>query len=223
MTQQIVLLLLWGTVVGLDLVSVGQAMFARPLVAATVAGVVLGDPMAGATVGAILELFALDVLPIGAVRYPDYGVGAVAAAATAAHAPGALSTGIAVCVGLAVAYIGERGMRLVRLSNTADVRRVRHALDGGGVQAVVAIHTRGLFRDALRSLAVTALGLVMAFGVYRWSPVTLQEAVLVTVVVTGAALGSAAGGVMHAVAGRGAGLRWFGIGILGGLLWVVLA
>ena len=112
-------------------------------------------------------------------------------------------------------------MRLVRLGNTADVRRFRNALDGGGVQAVVAIHTRGFFRDALRSLAVTALGLVLAFGVYRWSPVTLQGAVLVTVVVMGAALGSAAGGVMHTV-GRGAGLRWFGLGLAGGFLWVVL-
>ncbi len=221
MTEQVILLLLWGTVVGLDLVSVGQAMFARPLVAGTVAGVVLGDPLAGATVGGILELFALDVLPIGAARYPDYGVGAVAAAATAANAPGALSIGIAVCVGLFVAYVGERGMRIVRMGNTTDVRRLRDQLDAGEVRAVVAMHTRGFFRDTLRSLVVTALGLMLAFGVYRWSPVTLQGAVLVTVVVMGAALGSAAGGVMHAV-GRGAGLRWFGLGLAGGFLWVVL-
>jgi mannose/fructose/N-acetylgalactosamine-specific phosphotransferase system component IIC len=218
---QFALLLLWGTFVGLDLVSVGQAMFARPIVAGTVGGVILGDPVAGATVGAILELFALDVLPVGAARYPDYGVGAVAASATAAHAPAALGIGLAVCVGLAVAYMGEVGIRIVRRGNTVDVRRLRDALDEGDVVAVVATHTRGFLRDALRSLVVTALGLVLALGVYRWSPVSLESALLVTVVVMGAAVGSAAGGLVSAV-GRGTGLRWFGVGLAAGLLGVVL-
>ena len=38
---------MWGTVVGLDLISVGQFMLARPLVAGTVAGMIVGDPVAG--------------------------------------------------------------------------------------------------------------------------------------------------------------------------------
>jgi len=37
------LLVLWGTLVALDLVSVPQAMLSRPLVAGTVAGWILGD------------------------------------------------------------------------------------------------------------------------------------------------------------------------------------
>ncbi|MGE5091451.1 MAG: PTS sugar transporter subunit IIC, partial [Bacillota bacterium] len=69
----IALLLLWGIITGVDLVSVPQAMLSRPLVAATVAGAILGDVEAGLRVGVVLELFALDVLPVGAVRYPDYG------------------------------------------------------------------------------------------------------------------------------------------------------
>ena len=40
-------LLLWGTLVGLDLVSVPQAMISRPLVAGTVAGWLVGDVHAG--------------------------------------------------------------------------------------------------------------------------------------------------------------------------------
>ena len=222
MNTELVMLLAWGTVVGLDLVSVGQTMIARPLVSGTVAGLVLGDPAAGATVGVILELFALDVMPVGAVRYPDYGVGTVAAAATAAHAPGVLGTGLAVCVGLAVAYVGEVGIRLVRNWNTNDVRRYREKLDGGDMKTITKIHLRGLSRDALRSFAVTAIGLLAALGVYRWSPVTLEGTVLVTVVVTGAALGAAAGGIVHAV-GRGPGLRWFVGGLMLGLFWLLVA
>jgi mannose/fructose/N-acetylgalactosamine-specific phosphotransferase system component IIC len=221
-TAELVVVLIWGTVVGLDLVSVAQTMVARPLVAGTVAGLILGDPTAGATVGVILELFALDVMPFGAVKYPDYGVGTVAAAATAAHAPGVIGTGIAVCVGLGVAYLGEQSIRLVRNWNTSDVRRCRAKLDEGDVETIARVHLRGLGRDTLRSFALTAMGLLMAFGVYRWFPVTLPETVLVTVVVTGAALGAAAGGIVHAV-GRGPGLRWFAAGLGAGLLWVVLA
>nr|MBA2626511.1 PTS sugar transporter subunit IIC [Gemmatimonadales bacterium] len=69
----IVLLLAWATICGVDLVSMPQVMLSRPLVAASVAGWIVGDLEAGLRVGALLEMFALDVLPVGAVRYPDYG------------------------------------------------------------------------------------------------------------------------------------------------------
>lgn len=214
-------LLLWGTVVGLDLVSVGQVMFARPLVAGTVAGMILGDPIAGGTVGVVLELFALDVMPVGAVRYPDYGIGAVAAAATAAGAPGALGTGVAVCVGLGVAYLGEVGIRVVRSRNTEDMRRNRAALEEGDESVVIATHLRGLLRDTLRSVAVTGAGLLLAAAAYRWSPITVRGAVLVTIVLVGAAIGAAAAGGMR-LSGRGLALRWFGLGVAAGVIVVVM-
>ncbi|MBA3761296.1 MAG: PTS sugar transporter subunit IIC, partial [Gemmatimonadales bacterium] len=79
LSSQVVLsLLVWGTLVGLDLVSVPQAMISRPLVAGTVAGWLVGDVEAGLRIGVVFELFALDVLPVGAVRYPDYGPATVA-------------------------------------------------------------------------------------------------------------------------------------------------
>src|SRR5436190_22026251 len=80
-------LLLWGTLVGLDLVSVPQAMISRPLVAGTVAGWLAGDVQAGLRIGVLFELFALDVLPVGAVRYPDYGPATIAAVALGIGAP----------------------------------------------------------------------------------------------------------------------------------------
>ena len=61
-----------GVLVGLDLVSVPQAMTSRPLVAARWRAR-LGDPAAGLRLGAVLELFALETLPVGAARYPDWG------------------------------------------------------------------------------------------------------------------------------------------------------
>lgn len=216
------LLLLWGTLVGVDLVSVPQVMIARPLVAGTVAGLILGDPVAGGTVGAILELFALDMLPVGASRYPDYGLGAVAAAATAAGAPGVLGTGVAVLVGLVIAALGGVMMQWVRRANGADVRRSLPALDAGRHRALAALQLRGIARDAGRAFALTALAMVLAAVVARWPLVGLRGAVMLTVVAVGAALGVAATGAMR-LAGRGFDLRWFVLGLLAGAGWVALA
>ncbi len=70
-----------GTLCGLDLVSVPQAMLSRPLVAGFLGGMVVGAPVQGLAVGALLELFALETLPVGAARYPDWGPPGAAAGA----------------------------------------------------------------------------------------------------------------------------------------------
>ena len=215
------LLLLWGTLVGVDLVSVSQIMIARPIVAGTVAGLIVGDPIAGGVVGAILELFALDVLPVGAARYPDYGLGAVAAAATAAGSPGVLGTGIAVLVGLVVAALGEYGMQWVRRANGRDVNRSLRAAETDA-RALAALQLRGIGRDAVRAFALTAFGLVLAALVTRFPLMGLRDAVMLTVVALGAALGVATTGAMR-LAGRGFDLRWFVLGLLAGAGWVALA
>ena len=49
--------------------------------------ILAGDVEVGLRVGVLLELFALDALPIGAVRYPYYGPATVVGAALAAGAP----------------------------------------------------------------------------------------------------------------------------------------
>ncbi|OYV73746.1 MAG: hypothetical protein B7Z72_01815, partial [Gemmatimonadetes bacterium 21-71-4] len=59
---------LLGGVAGLDTVSFPQAMISRPLVAATLGGMLAGAPMHGLLVGAVLELIALETLPVGASR-----------------------------------------------------------------------------------------------------------------------------------------------------------
>jgi mannose/fructose/N-acetylgalactosamine-specific phosphotransferase system component IIC len=73
---------------GLDLVSVPQAMIARPLVAGFVGGWLMGHPAVGLVVGVLLELFALETLPVGAARFPDWGPPAVATGALVAERAG---------------------------------------------------------------------------------------------------------------------------------------
>src|SRR5207247_11006593 len=71
--ELLIALVVWGTLVGVDLVSLPQMMIARPLVAGTVAGAILGDIPTGLKLGVVFELLQYDILPVGAVRYPEYG------------------------------------------------------------------------------------------------------------------------------------------------------
>ena len=57
---RLVLAALLGGLIGLDVVSFPQAMISRPIVAATLAGAFVGNAAAGALIGVVLELIALD-------------------------------------------------------------------------------------------------------------------------------------------------------------------
>ena len=99
---------LLGAVLGLDTVSFPQALLSRPLIAATLGGALLGSPLSGLLVGAALELIALETLPFGASRYPEWGSASVVAGALVAsqptHPAGALTT--AIIAGLTTAWFG---------------------------------------------------------------------------------------------------------------------
>src|SRR5215217_8427094 len=120
-------LLLWGTLVGLDLVSVPQAMISRPVVAGAVAGALAGDVEAGFRIGVLFELFALDVLPVGAVRYPDYGPATIGAVALSAGTPWELGLGVGTAFGLVLAVIGGWSLQVVRRDRKSTRLNSSHA------------------------------------------------------------------------------------------------
>jgi len=216
-----VLLVVWGTLVGLDLVSVPQAMISRPLVAGTVAGWLAGDVEAGLRVGVVLELFALDVLPIGAVRYPDYGPATVVAAALAAGAPWELGLGLSVGVALVLAILGGWSLQFVRRRNARAIQRRAAALAAGESGAIRRLQHWGLLRDALRGALLTGAGLAVVWSAARWLSLDRQTAVGLTLLAIGAGLSAAVGGAVRS-AGRGARLKWLVAGLGAGTLMAVL-
>jgi len=215
------LLVLWGTLVALDLVSVPQAMISRPLVAGAIAGWMVGDMEAGLRVGILLELFALDVLPIGAVRYPDYGPATVVATAFAARAPWELSLGLSVGLGLVLAVLGGWTLMLVRRWNARSIQRRAAALAAGESGAIRLLQYGGLLRDAGRGALLTAGGLAAAWALTRWVALDRQTAVGLTLIAIGSALAAAAGGAVRS-AGRGARLKWLLMGAAAGTVLAVL-
>jgi len=218
--QAALLLVVWGTLVALDLVSVPQAMLSRPIVAGTVAGWLAGDIEAGMRVGVLLELFALDVLPIGAVRYPDYGPATVVGAALAAGGPWELTLGLSTGLALLIAVLGGWTLQMVRRLNARAIQRRAAALAAGQSSAIRRLQYGGLARDAARGALLTALGLLAAAGIAHGLRLDRQTAVGLTLVAVGAAVSAAASGAVRS-AGRGARLRWLAVGAGVGLLLAV--
>lgn len=215
-------LLLWGTLVGLDLVSVPQAMISRPLVAGVVSGMLAGDLEAGVRIGVLFELFALDVLPAGAVRYPDYGPATVGAVALGVGTPWELGLGISAALGLVLAVLGGWSLQVVRRSNARAIQRRSAALAAGESSAIRRLQYGGILRDTARGFVLTLAGLVLASTIADSVRLDRQTAVAFTLVAIGSALAAAASGAFR-TSGRGSRLKWLVAGVATGVLLAVLA
>ena len=195
MAMNLLPIILLGALLGLDVVSFPQAQISRPLVAATVAGALLGDPVSGLLVGATLELIALETLPVGASRYPEWGSAAVVGGALFArfteHGAGAMT--LAVLAALATAWVGGWTMVSLRKLNGLVARRARPAFDRGSFPAIAGVQLFGLVADFVRGALLT-LAALLAFGplvrasTAHWSmDPRISRAVVVTLAVAVAA------------------------------------
>ena len=216
---------LLGAIIGLDVVSFPQAMISRPIVAATVSGLMLGNPAGGLLVGATLELIALETLPVGASRYPEWGSASVVGGALFALRPspsaGALT--MAVLGALATAWIGGWTMYVIRRFNGAIARRWIPTLGLGSGPAVIAIQTAGIAADFARGGLLTLVAMLSLEPVARavtpiWSlDVRLSHAIVA------AAAAAVAGGATWKLFHNTPGARWFFAGglVLGLFLLLV--
>jgi PTS system mannose-specific IIC component len=194
-----------GAVLGLDVVSFPQAMLSRPLVGAALAGALAGQPAAGLLVGAVLELFALETLPVGASRYPEWGSASVVGGALFAAQPdgGAGALSMSVLCALATAYVGGVSMVVLRRLNGQLARAQLDRLAAGSARTVVGLQLAGLGFDLLRGfgLTVVALGISLPLlhsAVDQWSvDGRLSRAVVVGLAATVA--GAAVWKLFHAV------------------------
>ena len=194
-------------------------MIARPIVAGTVAGAVLGDIPTGILLGVMFELLQYDILPVGAVRYPEYGPATVAAVATAHSAPGVLGLGLGALVGIVTGLVGGVSINELRRWNSRVIHAAAATLESGDPRALVRLHVGALLRDALRAAVVTAFGLFLAWLARPLlaGPLSARDAIVLATAAVAAALAAGAAGTLRLV-GKGPNLRWFAAGLGGGLL-----
>jgi PTS system mannose-specific IIC component len=186
---ELIPLAMLGAVLGLDVVGFPQAMISRPLVACTLASAFLGTPEHGLLLGAIVECFALETLPVGASRYPEWGSASVVGGALVAQ-PAVLSEGglfIAVVATLATAWLGGWSMVQLRRMNAAWARARYGAVSLGLRRTVTGLQVAGLTADLVRGGLLTFVALLVALPAYAyvrelWGlPPTLTRAILVGV------------------------------------------
>lgn len=196
-----------GGLLGLDVVSFPQAMISRPLVAATVAGALIGHPSSGLLVGAALELIALETLPFGASRYPEWGSASVVGGAIFAnnpeHAAGAMT--LSVLAALATTWIGGWTMVKLRQLNAVWAGRKRAALENGSRRTVIGLQVQGMTADFIRGAGLTAVAYALlaplaAACIALWSTdARLSRAMVVGLAASVA--GGAAWKIFHSTSG----------------------
>lgn len=211
-----------GGLIGLDATSFPQAMVSRPLVSATLGGLLFGSPEGGVLVGIGLELLDLRTPPFGAARYPDSGpAGLIAGSAYAAsgmEGPAALV--IALLAGWAVSKLGARTVDLLRVANG---RLVCEPATLGVARRLERRHRLAIWIDGGRATLLTAAFLLPCILAVRLgaalpaAPAGNELAALLVVGGLGAASGAAARGLgsrrrLWPLVLAGAGLALVGVG-----------
>jgi PTS system mannose-specific IIC component len=172
-------------------------------------------------VGSVLELYALDVLPFGAARYPDFGPATVSAVYAALGWKPEAALGGATAVGLVTAVLGGWTMQMVRRANAAAIQRKAAALAAGDTRAIRSLQLGGIRRDIARSAGVTACGLLLGIIIWPLLPPGSENFRWVSVVAVGGGVAAALSGAIR-VAGRTRRLAWVMAGLAGGILIVGL-
>jgi mannose/fructose/N-acetylgalactosamine-specific phosphotransferase system component IIC len=208
---EIIPIAILGGVLGLDVVSFPQAMISRPLVAATLAGALIGQPASGLLLGAVLELIALETLPFGASRYPEWGsasvVGGAIFASYPAHPAGAMI--LAMFAALATTWVGGWTMVKLRRRNAVWAGQRRDALEAGARGTVISLQLMGMTADLVRGTVLTAIAYAYLAPISRvyiegWTMDTrISRAIAVAIAASVA--GAAAWKIFHSTAGA----RWF--------------
>lgn len=207
-------------VLGMDVVSFPQVMLSRPIVAATIAGAFAGSAAAGLLLGVVVELFAIEMLAVGASRYPEWGSASVigggifAALGASGPAPAALAAALAAT--LIAAWVSGWSMYGLRRMNGVLARRRIPALDRGDGDALVRLQLTGLTLDFLRGALVGGIGLaLLAPLASRVAGAPGVPATALTIVVWGLALAATVNALWRMLQGTG-GAGWYlaaGLGV----------
>lgn len=144
-----------------------QVMISRPVVSASIIGLLLGDPYAGLITGALLELLWIDRLPVGTVVPPNDTVSAVLISAAVILAGRSLGAGpvskeiiaLGIIVLLPTALAGQiMDIWLIRGNDKIARAALKPAADGD-IDGVSRLHVRALLRAYLINTAFIFTGL----------------------------------------------------------------
>ncbi|HZI04767.1 MAG TPA: PTS sugar transporter subunit IIC [Archangium sp.] len=160
---QVALAGVWGGLVAVERKAFLQAMFSRPLVAATAMGLLLNDVPSGLFIGMLLELFHLGTANLGA-SLPDNdtlsATGTSAAAATMAAATGAGPTpalwSIAILLFIGLARLGLQVDRVLERYSSRLARKALASAEAGQLTRAMQQNLWGMWPHFVLFGAITS-------------------------------------------------------------------
>lgn len=154
MFEKIILISIIGGLLCLDRVFI-QAMISRPIIIAPVIGVILGNPYAGLIIGAILELFWIDRIPIGIYIPPNDSIAAAFAASAAILAGQSLGSVTREMIALSILIAIPFGI----LAKKVDVKLAEsnNLLSDQALEAAKALDLRAIEKKTYLGLARVSL------------------------------------------------------------------
>lgn len=174
MILNIIIVSVVGGILCLDRV-VLQAMISRPIVAAPVIGLMLGDPYTGLIAGAFIELFWIDRLPIGAYIPPNDTITAIlitASSIESAHYLGNISQGLIVLAVLLFLPLGvlarQMELWLCRTNEKTSDEALNDAA-GGDVRSIARNHLTAILKACLYPAGFILVALPTGIGVMVWA------------------------------------------------------
>ncbi|WP_375773907.1 PTS sugar transporter subunit IIC [Archangium gephyra] len=167
---QVALAGVWGGLVAVERKAFLQAMFSRPLVAATAMGLLLNDVPSGLFIGMLLELFHLGTANLGA-SLPDNdtlsATGTSAAAATMAAATGAGSTpalwSIAILLFIGLARLGLQVDRVLERYSSRLARKAMASAEAGQLTRAMQQNLWGMWPHFVLFGLITAACALVGF------------------------------------------------------------
>jgi mannose PTS system EIIC component len=174
MILKMIIISVAGGILCLDRV-VLQAMISRPIVTAPVIGLILGDPYTGLIIGALIELFWIDRLPIGAYIPPNDTITAILITAStieSGHQLGNLSQGLIILAVLLFLPFGILARQMELWLCRGNEELADEALCDaarGDVRSIARKHLTAILKAYLFPAALILLTLPAGIAIMTWA------------------------------------------------------
>ncbi|MBQ0835011.1 PTS mannose/fructose/sorbose transporter subunit IIC [Lactiplantibacillus pentosus] len=151
---QLILIFIWSSITGAGSV-LDEFQTHRPLIACSVTGLILGDPVTGIILGGTLELIALGWMNIGAAQSPDSALASTISTILVIVGSQSIQKGIAIV--LPVAAAGQVLTVFARTITVAFQHAANKVAEEARFKTIEWLHFSALFIQALRVSIPTTL------------------------------------------------------------------
>jgi mannose PTS system EIIC component len=173
MIMNILIVSIVGGILCLDRIFV-QTLISRPIVAAPVIGLILGDLYTGLIAGAFIELFWIDRIPIGGYIPPGDTIAAVLIAAGAIESGRILGhlteelIALSVLTFIPLALLEQRMELWVVRGNEKLARAALRDVARGDIRSISRNHLRAALRGWLLPTVMVLIALPIGVGAMTW-------------------------------------------------------